>query len=131
MGAYLSIPYVSRKVVQLEQGKPEVKEENVEVIEEVIEEVSPMMLTIPETIPDLSSTIEDEVKTKRPSTPVMSHKEIVDFPPKLTILIPESIVEAPHDRESPVARIPEFQGNTNSESLAIKKFNRRHRKHAK
>ena len=53
------------------------------------------------------------------------------LPKQLSISTPSESEAAADFSEKVIVppRIPEFQGNMNSESHAIKKFNRRHRKH--
>ena len=132
MGTYLSIPYVSRKVVQLEQGKP-VMEAHTEVaahteVKEKAAEETPSSEEVTVIKDENEVPKEEKKEDKKEAT-----KELVDFPPvNLSIVIPtepshEEIAAEPP--KGPVARIPEFQSNMNSESHAIKKFNRRHRKH--
>ena len=108
MGSYLSMPFASRKVVEIEQGKPQtglsVENGEPKINGEPVDE---------ETIVNLAPNVK---KTK---------EETVEFAPaKLQITIPEEVAS-----EEPAERIPEFRNNANSESVAIKKCNRRHRKH--
>jgi len=129
MGTYLSIPYVSRKVVHLEPVKPIVLdlENTVTVIEAEERSLTPIVEEVKEEAKEEPVVELKEEKVE----PKVEVKEIVDFPPvNLKIIIP---VETTHDvvPESPkqsVARIPEFVPNTTSESHAVKKYNRRHRK---
>ena len=133
MGTYISIPYVTRRSVHVEQSKPvtvqttkvdsipeeEPKEEpKVEVKEEQKEEQKD------------EPKVED-VKEEPKAKNVIVEAEVVIpelLPKQLSVTIPsESEVASGLSEQAP--RIPEFRGNMNSESHAIKKFNRRHRKH--
>ena len=135
MGTYISIPYVTRRSVHVEQSKPvtvqttkvdsipeeEPKEEpKVEVKEEKKEE------------PKVEEPKVEEPKVEEPKAKnVIVEAEVVIpelLPKQLSVTIPsESEVASGLSEQAP--RIPEFRGNMNSESHAIKKFNRRHRKH--
>jgi len=174
MGTYLSIPFTSRKVLQVEPSpKAAVKRDDLEVkdgewvaggkdpadanplTEEIIADLSRPLT--PYEIDEISqktnmpmSPIHEEPKeeTKEEDNPklwveeslcekeltdsmelirsAMNHvaldvpykEEVVD---KMEVIAEEPKVDAP--------RVPEFQPNVNSASHAIKKFNRRHRKH--
>jgi len=139
MGSYLSIPFVSRKVIQLEPAKAVIN--GVEVSATVIsaETVEKMPLTpvSEESKDEVKEEIKEEALPKVAESKVAESKVaealpkddpmVVDFPPvNLKIEIPE---EPLPDLSSGTAdRIPEFQGNTDP-SHAMKKYNRRHRKH--
>jgi hypothetical protein len=49
--------------------------------------------------------------------------------PSNTIPSENDMLPEPSEKVIETQRIPEFRGNMNSASHAIKKFNRRHRKH--
>ena len=143
MGTYISIPYVMRRSVHVEQSNPvtvqttkvdsipeeeqrkdDVKEEpKVEAKEEVKEEVKeePKVEAKEEVKEDIK---ENEIVEAEVVIPELLSK-------KLSIMIPSERESLPDLSENipEVPRIPEFRGNMNSESHAIKKFNRRHRKH--
>jgi hypothetical protein len=150
MGGYVSIPYVSRKVIHIEQGKPATidavpsDEEVVTLTEKDLKPPAPLppideekekekedikiVEEVKEIVNDVKVIAEDVKEV------VKDVKEIVDFPPqvaKLSIQIPEDEEKPVITPEEPEARAPEFRGNMNSESHAVKKFNRRHRKHNK
>ena len=112
MGSYVSIPFVSRKVVQLEPAKKKQQEDVVTSAEK--EEVEVVEVEVEEK----EEKKEEKVWNEDPMDVVLS---------KLTIQIPEEspLSVAPL---APAARVPEFRGTTDSESHAMKKFNRRHRK---
>ena len=102
-----------------EEKKEEVKEE---VKEEKKEEVK-LKLWIDESphekdLTDSMELIRNAMNVVVPVSPEVSRKEEVD---KMEVIAEEPKIEAP--------RVPEFQPNANSASHAIKKFNRRHRKH--
>ena len=131
MGTYLSIPFVSRKVVQLEQVKPVINgvEVSTTVTSTATVERIPLTPVHEESNDDTKEEVKEE-KVEPKVTPKVEPKDdpmIVDFPPvNLKIEIPEEPL--PDLSSGSVDRIPEFQGNTDS-SHAIKKYNRRHRKH--
>jgi len=171
MGTYISIPYVTRRSVHVEQSKPvtvqttkvdsipeEVKEEpkveepkveepkveEPKVEEPKVEEPKVEEPKVEE--PKVEEPKAEEPKVENPTVEVKEEpkeelkveakNEIVEaeviipelLPKQLSVTIPsESEVASGLSEQAP--RIPEFRGNMNSESHAIKKFNRRHRKH--
>jgi hypothetical protein len=127
MGTYLSIPFVSRKVVQLEQVKPVIN--GVEVSATVTSTATVERIPLTPVHEESKDDTKEEVKDEKvePKVEPKDDPMIVDFPPvNLKIEIPEEPL--PDLSSGSVDRIPEFQGNTDS-SHAIKKYNRRHRKH--
>jgi hypothetical protein len=77
-----------------------------------------------------------EVKKEEPEVTknvIVEAEEVIPelLPKQLSISIPSESEAVPDFSEKVIVppRIPEFQGNMNSASHAIKKFNRRHRKH--
>jgi len=130
MGTYLSIPFVSRKVVQLEQVKPVINgvEVSATVTSTATVERIPLTPVHEESKDDTIEEVKEEkVEPKVAEVEPKDDPMIVDFPPvNLKIEIPEEPL--PDLSSGSVDRIPEFQGNTDS-SHAIKKYNRRHRKH--
>ena len=141
MGSYLSIPFVSRKVIQLEPAKAVINGVEVSATVTSAETVEKMPLT------PVSEEPKDEVKEeiKEEALPKVAEPKVaealpeaakalpkddpmvVDFPPvNLKIQIPEDPL--PDLSSGTIDRIPEFQGNT-APSHAMKKYNRRHRKH--
>jgi hypothetical protein len=127
MGTYLSIPFVSRKVVQLEQVKPVIN--GVEVSATVTSTATVERIPLTPVHEESKDDTKEEVKEEKvePKVTPKDDPMIVDFPPvNLKIEIPEEPL--PDLSSGSVDRIPEFQGNTDS-SHAIKKYNRRHRKH--
>ena len=133
------MPFVSRKVVHVEQGKPhaglsvengEPKINGERVDEESIVNLSVKDLVQKTVLSTIEETTDEQVVAKPEPEPVAEPVAepvldlMVEFAPTtLRIEIPvEEVTE-------PVERIPEFRNNANSESVAIKKFNRRHRKH--
>ena len=173
MGTYLSIPFASRKVLQVEPSpKVAVKRDDLEVKDgewvaggKDPEDVKPLT---EEVIADLSRPLtpyeinEQSEKVNVPMSPIHEEKkedqleeqkedqleeqkekkdessldkELMDSMELDHIMknivinhneYKEDIIEEP---KVDVPRIPEFQPNMNSASHAIKKFNRRHRKH--
>ena len=173
MGTYLSIPFASRKVLQVEPSpKVAVKRDDLEVKDgewvaggKDPEDVKPLTEEI---IADLSRPLtpyeinEQSEKVNVPMSPIHEEKkedqleeqkedqleeqkekkdessldkELMDSMELDHIMknivinhneYKEDIIEEP---KVDVPRIPEFQPNMNSASHAIKKFNRRHRKH--
>ena len=151
MGTYISIPYVTRKSVHVEQSKPvtvhatkvdSIPEEEPKVEEPKVEEPKVEEPKVEE--PKVEEPKVEEPKVEEPK--VEEPKEEVKEEPKVEaknevieaeVVIPELLpkqlsVTIPSETDSSeqaAPRIPEFRGNMNSESHAIKKFNRRHRKH--
>jgi len=122
MGTYLSIPYVSRKVVHLEPVKPIALdlENTVTVIEIEKRSLTPIL-----------EEVKEELIVEPKEEPKVEVKEVVEFPPvNLKIILPVETTQeiVPESPKQPISRIPEFVSNTSSESQAIKKYNRRHRK---
>jgi hypothetical protein len=124
MGTYISIPYVTRRSVHVEQSKP-------------VTVQTTKVDSIPEEAPKVEEPKVEEPKVEEPKVEaknvIVEAEEVIPelLPKQLSISIP-SESEAVADFSEKVIvppRIPEFQGNMNSESHAIKKFNRRHRKH--
>lgn len=137
MGTYISIPYVTRRSVHVEQTKPvTVHTTKVDSIPEEEPKVEEPKVEEPKV--EQKEDVKDEIK-EEPKDEVKAKNEVVDaevvipelLPKQLSISIPSESDVLPDPSEKPVEvqRIPEFQGNMNSESHAIKKFNRRHRKH--
>jgi hypothetical protein len=155
MGTYISIPYVSRRSVHVEQSKPVAvntttdveallkeepkveQKENVaekpkdevkdELKEDVKEEAKTEVKEVVET-----EDVKDEPKEEAKNEVIEAEVVIPELLPKrLSITIPSEsdVLPDPSEKAVEVQRIPEFRGNMNSESHAIKKFNRRHRKH--
>ena len=130
MGSYLSIPFVSRKIVQLEQVKPVINGVEVSATVTSVETVDKMPLT--PVHEESKEDMKEEVKVAEalPKVAEALPKDdpmVVDFPPvNLNIEIP--VDPLPDLSSGAVDRIPEFQGNT-APSHAMKKYNRRHRKH--
>ena len=128
MGTYISIPYVSRKVVHLEPVKPIAVdlENTITVIEAEKQPLAPIVEEVKEELKEEpKEALMVEVKEELPQN------EVVNFPPlNMKIMIPVETTQeiVPEPTTGPVARIPEFIPNMNSESHAVKKFNRRHRK---
>ena len=144
MGTYLSIPFVSRKVIQIEPGKPVLSSGKGEafVNQDVVNDVEKMPMTpiaedkedIKEAIEIIKDTVEKAVEKAEVAKEVeKKEEEMIISNLRINIPaddVPEPVVSNPVVDESKVeARLPEFAGNINSSSHAIKKFNRRHRKH--
>ena len=144
MGTYISIPYMSRRSVHVEQSKPVTKDTTTDI--HVIPEEKPKEVVKDEVKEELKEDVKEEPKVEEPTvevkedvkveTKVEAKNDVIEaevvipelLPKQLSISIPsESDVLADPSEKAP--RIPEFQGNVNPESHAIKKFNRRHRKH--
>ena len=130
MGTYISIPYVTRRSVHVEQSKPvtvqttkvdSIPEEEPKVEEPKVEEPK-----VEEPNVDVKEELKEEPKAKNV---IVEAEEVIPelLPKQLSVTIPSESEVSDHAEQAP--RIPEFQGNMNSESHAIKKFNRRHRKH--
>ena len=135
MGTYISIPYVTRRSVHVEQSKPvtvqttkvdSIPEEEPKVEEPKVEEPNA------EQKEDVKEEPKVELK-EEPKNDIIEAEVVMPelLPKQLSITIPSenSVVPDPSEKTIEVQRIPEFRGNMNSESHAIKKFNRRHRKH--
>ena len=137
MGTYISIPYVTRRSVHVEQSKPvTVQTTKVDSIpEEVKEEPKAEEPKVEEPKVEEPKVeepkVEPKVETKQETKNEVIEAEVVIpelLPKQLSVTIP-SESETASDPSEQAPRIPEFRGNMNSESHAIKKFNRRHRKH--
>ena len=137
MGSYLSIPFVSRKIVQLEQVKPVIN--GVEVPSTVTSKETVEKMPLTPVHEESKEDMKEEVNEKKVEPKVAEalpkvadalpkdDPMVVDFPPvNLNIEIP--VDPLPDLSSGAVDRIPEFQGNT-APSHAMKKYNRRHRKH--
>jgi hypothetical protein len=180
MGTYLSIPFASRKVLQVEPSpKATVKRDDLEVkdgewvaggkdpadvsplTEEVIADLSrPLtpyeindfndkvnvpMSPIHEEKEEVKEEVKEEEKEEKEEVKptlcvVESHdKDLLDSMEMIHNVMKNVIIDRNEYKEDKmdvveepkieVPRIPEFQPNMNSASHAIKKFNRRHRKH--
>jgi len=146
MGTYISIPYVTRRSVQVEQSKPVATDKTTDVeallkvepkadqIDAVKEEIQDVMKEEPKE--EQKETTVAEVKKEEPDVTkniIVEAEEVIPelLPKQLSISIPSESEAVPDFSEKVIVppRIPEFQGNMNSASHAIKKFNRRHRKH--
>jgi hypothetical protein len=147
MGTYISIPYVTRRSMSVEPSKPvTVQTTKVDSIPEVVKE-EPKVEPVKEDIKDdvkeePKEEVKEEVKEEpkivdapkeEPKNDVIEAEVVIPelLPKRLSVTIPSenSVVPDPSEKAIEVQRIPEFRGNMNSESHAIKKFNRRHRKH--
>jgi len=135
MGTYISIPYVTRRSVHVEQSKPVVANTTTDVEALLKEEPK-----VEEPKVDIKEEVKEEIKDVVKEEPkeiaknVIVEAEVVIpelLPKQLSVTIPSESEAVPDFSEKVIVppRIPEFQGNMNSESHAIKKFNRRHRKH--
>jgi hypothetical protein len=165
MGSYVSIPFVSRKVVHIEQGKPavpsvkgealvhhdtanqvekmpltpihedkeEIKEDvkDIEIIKDDVEDkavktvesvVSDQTDSVARTVEKATYVVEEVLKDAESAFNAMKDSPAIS---NLTITIPADESETSNS----VERIPEFKDNVSAPSTAIKKFNRRHRKH--
>ncbi len=118
------------KVEEESKEKVAIKEEAKDAVKEEVKDKE-VAVAVKEEVKDkeVAVAVKEEVKDKEVAVAEQVIPELL--PKRLSITIPserellpdlsEKVVEAP--------RIPEFQGNMNSASHAIKKFNRRHRKH--
>lgn len=149
MGTYISIPYVTRRSVSVEPSKPITKDSTTDVdallkverdkVER--DKVEPKVEPVKEEINDdvkeePKEGVKEDVKDvpkEEPKNDVIEAEVVIPelLPKRLSVTIPSesSVVPDPSEKTIEVQRIPEFRGNMNSESHAIKKFNRRHRKH--
>jgi hypothetical protein len=138
MGTYISIPYVTRRSVRVEPSKPDVTVDTIaeplvcekEVKEEPKDDVKEEPKDEPKD--DVKEEPKEEYKEELKNVVVEAEQIIPELLPKrLSITIPSEsdVLPDPSEKAVEVQRIPEFQGNMNSASHAIKKFNRRHRKH--
>lgn len=134
MGTYISIPYVTRRSVHVEQSKPVVANTTTDVEALLKEEpkVEPKVDIKEEVKEEIKDVVKEEPKEVAKNVIVEAEVVIPELLPKqLSVTIPSESEAVPDFSEKVIVppRIPEFQGNMNSESHAIKKFNRRHRKH--
>jgi hypothetical protein len=141
MGTYISIPYVTRRSVHVEQSKPVATDKTtyIEAIPEAEPKADQIDAVKEEPIDVVKEEPKEEAKVEVKEEPAVTKNVIVEaeevipelLPKQLSISIPSESEAVPDFSEKVIVppRIPEFQGNMNSESHAIKKFNRRHRKH--
>jgi hypothetical protein len=138
MGTYISIPYVTRRSVHVEQSKPVTMNTTTDVEallkeEPKVEQKADVKDDVKEELKETTVTeIKEEPKEVAKNVIVEAEQVIPELLPKqLSISIPSEseAVPDPSEKAVEVQRIPEFRGNMNSASHAIKKFNRRHRKH--
>ena len=137
MGTYISIPYVTRRSVSVEPSKPvTVQTTKVDSIPEEESKVEPLKEEINDDVKEepkeaVKEDVKEEPKiVEEPKNDIIEAEVVIPelLPKQLSVTIPsESEVASGLSEQAP--RIPEFRGNMNSESHAIKKFNRRHRKH--
>ena len=137
MGTYISIPYVTRRSVSVEPSKPvTVQTTKVNSIPEEESKVEPVKEEIKDDVKEepkeaVKEDVKEEPKiAEEPKNDIIEAEVVIPelLPKQLSVTIPsESEVASGLSEQAP--RIPEFRGNMNSESHAIKKFNRRHRKH--
>ena len=137
MGTYISIPYVTRRSVSVEPSKPvTVQTTKVDSIPEEESKVEPVKEEIKDDVKEepkeaVKEAVKEEPKiAEEPKNDIIEAEVVIPelLPKQLSVTIPsESEVASGLSEQAP--RIPEFRGNMNSESHAIKKFNRRHRKH--
>ena len=137
MGTYISIPYVTRRSVSVEPSKPvTVQTTKVDSIPEEESKVEPLKEEINDDVKEepkeaVKEDVKEEPKiAEEPKNDIIEAEVVIPelLPKQLSVTIPsESEVASGLSEQAP--RIPEFRGNMNSESHAIKKFNRRHRKH--
>jgi hypothetical protein len=126
MGTYISIPYVTRRSVHVEQSKP------VTVQTTKVDSIPEEEPKVEEPKVEVKQELKEEQKEEAKNVIVEAEEVIPELLPKqLSISIPSESEAVANFSEKVIVppRIPEFQGNMNSESHAIKKFNRRHRKH--
>jgi len=140
MGTYISIPYVTRRSVRVEPSKPVVTVDTIAeplVCEKEVEvNEAPNEAPKEEVKEEPKDNVKEEPKEElkeEPKNVVVEAEQIIPelLPKRLSITIPSEsdVLPDPSEKAVEVQRIPEFQGNMNSASHAIKKFNRRHRKH--
>ena len=174
MGTYLSIPFASRRVLQVEPSpKVAVKRDDLEVKDgnwvcgpkdpkgpeddkSLMEEIadlsrpltpyeandfnedvnvlmSPMSPIHEEQIEEEKEEVKEEVKDVQEEKDLLDSMEMIHNVMKNVIInrneYKEDKMDIVEEPKIEVPRIPEFQPNFNSASHAIKKFNRRHRKH--
>ena len=150
MGAYISVPFVAKKTVacepatkqdSTEQAMPEIKKEVKEevvpfMVEEKIVQAAPTKEVKEELKEELKEEPKEEVSEERKKQLVKETlKDCMEIEAtmekvgmsELKINVPEEPV--PIVENIAVVRAPEFSGQFNSESHAIKKFNKKHRKH--
>jgi hypothetical protein len=140
MGGYVSVPFTSKKVIHVEPCKPVVVSQEFEDIAQIMN---------PQVAPEQENgqkvaEVTEVAKVTEVKEAIQEEVTIVSFPPKmvrqLSIIIEEeerakelslnvpTVTSTTEELEAPELRIPEFTGNASSESHAVKKFNRRHRK---
>jgi len=131
MGAYLSTP--TRKVVHLEPTVPTVPSITSEIpqvilkpMEAIHEEGDILVLEAPS-----RAEPKDAVEPKDAAETIV-RKECIQTKEILPLMVhvPTEVESEPIVPASPAPRVPEFRGQSAPESAAIKKFNRRHRKHS-
>jgi len=130
MGTYISIPYVTRRAVHVEQSKPvtvqTTKVDSIPEEESKVEEPKVEEPKVEEPKEEVKEEVKEEPKVEAKNEVIEAEVVIPELLPKqLSVTIPSETESS----EQAAPRIPEFRGNMNSESHAIKKFNRRHRKH--
>jgi hypothetical protein len=136
MGTYISIPYVTRRSVHVEQSKPvTVHATKVDSIPEEVKEepkVEEPKVEEPK-VEEPKVEVKEEAKEEVKEEPKVEAKnEVIEAEVVIPELLPKQLsvtIPSETDSSEQAPRIPEFRGNMNSESHAIKKFNRRHRKH--
>ena len=147
MAAYISVPFVAKKTVACEpvskqesteqvmpEVKAEVKEEvaSVMVEEKIVEAVSIKEEPKEEPKEEVKEELSEERRQQLVKETLKDCMEIEATMAKvgmseLRINVPEE--DAPIVEHVAVTRAPEFVGQFNSESHAVKKFNKKHRKH--
>ena len=141
MGTYISIPYVTRRAVHVEQSKPVTTDKTTDVVplvtvEPKVEQTDDVKEEPKEEVkeePKEEANVEVKEEPQVIKNVIVEAEEVIPelLPKQLSISIPSESEAVPDFSEKVIVppRIPEFQGNMNSASHAIKKFNRRHRKH--
>jgi len=140
MGTYLSIPFASRKVVRVEPSKQEnvVKKETDAPVDNSIEVIHSLPLSpikeeppVEEKKEEAKEEAKEEVKEEAKEEAEEKKEEVKDDPMEVDVPVINTLrIQVPVDLSSEYTdRIPEFRNNSNSSSHAIKKYNRRHRKH--
>jgi flagellar biosynthesis/type III secretory pathway protein FliH len=105
-----------------EEAKEEVKEEKKEEAKEEVKE---------EKKEEAKEEAKEEVKEEVKAEAEEKKEEVKDDPMEVDVPVINTLrIQVPVDLSSEYTdRIPEFRNNSNSSSHAIKKYNRRHRKH--
>ena len=140
MGTYLSIPFASRKVVRVEPSKQEnvVKKETDVPVDNSIEVIHSLPLSpikeeppVEEKKEEAKEEVKEEAKEEVKEEAEEKKEEVKDDPMEVDVPVINTLrIQVPVDLSSEYTdRIPEFRNNSNSSSHAIKKYNRRHRKH--